>query len=951
MNKKLLVLIAFLIAVFNNSYAQDLQCQNLEIREVPSTCVIPYTELVADFLDIDYKDTDTYVITSEPTCPPELAQTTGVGIVADDDWSQVISLGFTFCYYGNMYDQIIVSDNGVVCFDLDEALQYHSWVIGTGITLPTPIWQQNSIFAPYIDTLTPADGNPTNAIRFDIINQDQSIPANVGNRRFIIEWDTPQFSCTSTYFKSRIVLYETSNVIDIMVSEKDVCANWQAGRAVIGIQNKSATRGMSPLNRGADGAAWDPRRTGGPGTAIDQPDGELWRFIPDGDQLDYNFAWFEDTGSGIWNYVSGDPTINVSPDVTTSYKAELTFQGECTYTPSTIFEIIQVDPLQNVTDIQVPDNLIACETVAGGGSADFDLDQEALLLADYPTTDWGNFNITYHTTLEDSNPITGGINPITTLNPYNATTGTTIYVRIEDTNDPACFLNRSFTLTVSSLDDSSFTYPEVQYCSADQNPTPTTTEPGGTYAVDNGGVVDNLTGDFNLSASGNGTDLSGLFTITYTSPDPCSTSSEFDIAIVSTNDANFTYPTSACIADVANPIATPVSIGGTFSVDNGATIDTTTGELDLSSTTAGTTYTITHEFTGNCPESENQTILIMPNDDATFSYPLTLYCDDAVNPMPTTATNGGIFSINNSGVIDTATGEIDLLNSGYGTFTVTYTTNGTCSSTENFDVTIEELKDATFDYPSVVCSYDDNPTATNITTTGGTFSVDNGGSIDSNGVLDLDSTTEGITYTITYSFSGNCPSSENQTVTVSETPTANSTTVLNSCDNGDGSANFDISNLSTVILGTQTNLTLTYHSSQDDANDGTDPMVTTPEVRASGDIYARVENTDGCFSTAVIPLIVDNCFIVIPEGFSPNSPNVDNQTFNITNINTMFPNYKIYIYNRLGNEVFSGDATKDDWNGKLNNEGDVLPTGTYFYGIKLNDEQDLSYRGWVYLMQ
>ena len=60
------------------------------------------------------------------------------------------------------------------------------------------------------------------------------------------------------------------------------------------------------------------------------------------------------------------------------------------------------------------------------------------------------------------------------------------------------------------------------------------------------------------------------------------------------DEAGFTYPADVCIDDM-NPIATITGIiGGSFSVDNGATIDPVTGELDLSTTIEGTTYTVTY---------------------------------------------------------------------------------------------------------------------------------------------------------------------------------------------------------------------------------------------------------------------------------------------------------------------------------------------------------------------
>lgn len=175
--------------------------------------------------------------------------------------------------------------------------------------------------------------------------------------------------------------------------------------------------------------------------------------------------------------------------------------------------------------------------------------------------------------------------------------------------------------------------------------------------------------------------------------------------------------------------------------------------------------------------------------------------------------------------------------------------------------------------------------------------------------------------------------------------------MVTECNNGDGTANFDISGLENEILGNQSNVTLTYHPSFDDAENNTNEINTQPHARANGNIWARVENSNGCFSIVEVYLTVENCYIILPQGFSPNSNNVENQTFDVSNLRANYPKFELFIYNRYGNLVYKGDATEENWNGKLNNEGDILPTGTYFYGIKLNEEQELTNKGWIYLQQ
>jgi gliding motility-associated-like protein len=41
------------------------------------------------------------------------------------------------------------------------------------------------------------------------------------------------------------------------------------------------------------------------------------------------------------------------------------------------------------------------------------------------------------------------------------------------------------------------------------------------------------------------------------------------------------------------------------------------------------------------------------------------------------------------------------------------------------------------------------------------------------------------------------------------------------------------------------------------------------------------------------------------------------------------------IFNRWGEKIFYTNNVLDCWNGKVNNIGPELPTGTYFYQIKI----------------
>ena len=90
---------------------------------------------------------------------------------------------------------------------------------------------------------------------------------------------------------------------------------------------------------------------------------------------------------------------------------------------------------------------------------------------------------------------------------------------------------------------------------------------------------------------------------------------------------------------------------------------------------------------------------------------------------------------------------------------------------------------------------------------------------------------------------------------------------------------------------------------------------------------------------------------MIPDGFSPNQDGI-NDYFEILNLRTLYPNYKIEIYNRYGNILFSGNASKPDWDGTTSKSlfGDgTVPVGVYFFIIEFNDGQRKPLQGRLYL--
>ncbi|TYB72148.1 T9SS type B sorting domain-containing protein [Bizionia algoritergicola] len=116
------------------------------------------------------------------------------------------------------------------------------------------------------------------------------------------------------------------------------------------------------------------------------------------------------------------------------------------------------------------------------------------------------------------------------------------------------------------------------------------------------------------------------------------------------------------------------------------------------------------------------------------------------------------------------------------------------------------------------------------------------------------------------------------------------------------------------------------------------------------EIFIRV-NTDFCFNFYKFIVSVKNCPPYIPQVFTPNHDGF-NDWFNIQGLYTIFENHKLLIYNRWGTLIFEGNNDLP-WDGKSNkgitNQGNLVPVGTYFYVLYLNDSSYENMTGWVYV--
>ncbi len=304
----------------------------------------------------------------------------------------------------------------------------------------------------------------------------------------------------------------------------------------------------------------------------------------------------------------------------------------------------------------------------------------------------------------------------------NATTGvvdlaasTAGTYTITNTASGACPDTKTTSITINAAANSAFNYPSNTICISDGNQTPLTAQ-AGTFSATPAGLtfVSTTTGEIDVDNS-----TAGTYTITYSVPGICPSTTNVNVTLTSTPDATFTYGQGAYCSDATDPA--PVfgagASGGVFSASpSGLTINSNSGLIDLSTSTAGS-YTVTNDIAavGSCAAS-SETFTVVVN--ALPNVTLAALTDVCIYHNAFTLTGGAPTGGSYSGTGVTA-GSFNPATAGLGTKTITYsyTDANNCSNTATNTILVDEclgLEDNTLSAVSVY----PNPTDGKLTLSG-----------------------------------------------------------------------------------------------------------------------------------------------------------------------------------------------------------------------------------------
>lgn len=243
-----------------------------------------------------------YTVNNIPYSPPyPFNQGTVLPVPVDDEYSGIIPIGFTFCFYGTPHTDLLISTNNYLCFDLTQSQSYSPWPINAGIPDPnytinqTPV---DAIMGPWVD-IDPSVGG---VIRYFTVG-------TAPFRKFVVNFENvPYFSCNNLFITNQFVLYETTNIIETYIMSSQICSNWNGGAAIHGLHDATGTNAAVVPGRNFP-TQW-------------QTTNDAWQFAPNGPPTSYTVSW---TNLNTSAQVGTGNSVTVTPGGNTCYGATVTY--------------------------------------------------------------------------------------------------------------------------------------------------------------------------------------------------------------------------------------------------------------------------------------------------------------------------------------------------------------------------------------------------------------------------------------------------------------------------------------------------------------------------------------------------------------------------------------------------------------------------------------------------
>ena len=843
---------------------------------------------------------------------------TDSGIYSDDTYGGVIDIGFDFTFYGNSFNQVVLSSNNHLSFNLGNANNYSDWTI----TDPAPNnfdCPLNSILCPWQDIYPGVNGNGT--IQY-------ATTGEAPNRVFIASFcGIPMFSCTDICYTSQIKLFEGTNIIETHIAQKVLCTTWNQGAAIHGLHNDNGT--IAHIVTGLDGIERNY-----PNQWTCENDG--WRFIPNGNN-DYiienitfapavagtDIIWQDDNG----NIIGNGSEITVTPTETTVYTAGASLCGSagdwCGFEGGIEGDevLIEFVPTEITTNFSNP----LCYGEFGSAEISF------------PST--GNWN---YTVQQNNNTVQQGITQnsnslsIFDLSPGNYT------ILVE--NEFGCSDTENITISQPEQIEDAFIEYDVN-CFGEDDGSISIILSGGTspfevfMGSEDGSIFNQLSGInsnqevvFDNLAAGNyyftGLDQNGCYT----------DGQEVFFSINEPEELLFDYDYYDVTCSDANDGSIQINVyGGTgnytylWLADNGFN----SNDQDIYNL-AGGNYTLTITDENNCSSSE----IIEITEDAgiVLSYIISDYnsygvsCENETDGYIDISISGGTapYSYNWTGPNGFISNSEDLVNISAGNYNLELFDENDCIAQESFFLSEPEELEAL--YGQDIAWICDNGGSAFSQVSGGVEPYNfswigpNGFQNNNSYISQLD---PGI-YTLNILDQNDCILEDNE-ILIEEI-------VGPVCQFSASSYEFMLSNDPVNFYDnsfTDPNYNIDLISWEWDFGDGVISNDQNPshiyDYPGLYYVWLTVEDENGCTHKTMKTInVLEEFFSYSPNAFSPNGDGI-NDTFQPILTDIDFNTYELNIFNRWGDIIFKTDNYSKSWDGTFN--GEPMIGGVYTYKI------------------
>lgn len=253
--QKLFCIISFLLMVYNGNAQNCLSPLNGTV--VNFTCNQACSTVVFQIPHL--KSSSDYSLISIPYNPYPFVTSTGLTdptLYQDDNYSNVINLPFTFCFYDSMFTNAVVGSNGLMTFEQAVGGCDNSYPINNPIPFAgtfncnsafSAYYPRSSIMAAFsdLDPRTSPTASPSDRkIQWEVLG---TAPCRV----FVVSYyhigvfGVNANNCAAPWNTFQMVLHESTGLIKIFFEQKLCASSTNAGRGVFGIQNWNRTKWVS----------------------------------------------------------------------------------------------------------------------------------------------------------------------------------------------------------------------------------------------------------------------------------------------------------------------------------------------------------------------------------------------------------------------------------------------------------------------------------------------------------------------------------------------------------------------------------------------------------------------------------------------------------------------------------------------------------------------------------